>query len=254
MRDERDDDELDGFEDPDDFDGAEGADALERPVTADPAVSPPHGDLLNDLLNDRLTAPRAVAEAEAEEAFVRGRRGMTPLRMLSFYDRLRGRIVKAIEKRGGRLGRGAVDVLLLVPDVFMLLVRLALDPQVPAPTRGLIGGALAYFLLPFDLLPEALVGGLGFADDLVLAAAVLTQALGPDLEPRAARYWSGRHELRQVLQDVVGTAQSLLGENLVARLERLLARRGVSLRRDAEPLHGERAFEGFEGDPGSDLA
>ena len=245
MRDDRDDDELDGFEDPDDFDGAEGGlDALERPVLADPAVSPPHGD--------GLTAP--VAAGEAEAAFVRGGGEVAPLRMLAFYDRLRGRIVAAIEKRGGRLGRGALDVLLVVPDVFMLLARLALDPQVPAPTRGLIGGALAYFLLPFDLLPEALVGGLGFADDLVLAAAVLTQALGPELEPRARRYWSGRHELRRVLQDVVGAAHSLLGENLVGRLERLLARRGVSLRRGVEPLHGERAFEGFEGDPGSDLA
>jgi uncharacterized membrane protein YkvA (DUF1232 family) len=249
VRDDRDDDELDGFEDPDDFDGPEeGFDALERPVPADPAVSPPHGDLLSDGLTARPAA------TEAEEAFVRGGREVAPLRMLSFYDRLRGRVVSAIEKRGGRLGRGAVDVLLVVPDVFMLLVRLALDPQVPAPTRSLIGGALAYFLLPFDLLPEALVGGLGFADDLVLAAAVLTQALGPELEPRAERYWSGRHELRRMLQDVVGAAQSLLGENLVGRLERLLARRGVSLRRDAEPRHGERAFEGFEGDPGSDLA
>lgn len=245
MRDHRDDDELDGFEDPEDFDSEGDLGELGRPELADPAVSPPHGD--------RLTAPLAT---EAEEAFLRGGRGgeVVSLRLLSFYDRLRGRIVRAIEKRGGRLARGAADVLLLVPDVFMLLVRLALDPQVPAPTRSLIGGALAYFLLPFDLLPEALVGGLGFADDLVLAAAVLTQALGPELEPRAQLYWSGRRELRRVLQDVVGTAQSLLGENLVGRLERLLARRGVSLRRDVEPLHGERAYEGFEGDPGSDLA
>jgi len=154
----------------------------------------------------------------------------------------------------------------VVPDVFMLLVRLALDPQVPRATRGLIGGALAYFVLPFDLLPEALVGGVGFLDDLVLATAVLTQALGPELEPQARRYWSGRQELRQVLRDVIGAAQSLLGENLLGRLERLLARRGVALpggearqpwderRRLVEPINGERAYEGFEGDPGSDLA
>ena len=241
MRGDRDVNELDGFEDPDELEALE---------PADPAVSPPHGD--------RLTSPLAVSPAEearsAEEVFVRGRGEVAPLRMLAFYDRLRRRIVSAIEKRGGRLGRGAADLLLLVPDVFMLLVRLALDPQVPASTRGLIGGAIAYFILPFDLLPEALVGGLGFTDDLVLAAAVLTQALGPELEPHARRYWSGRQELRGVLEDVVGAAQSLLGENLVARLERLLARRGVSLQRDREPLHGERAFEGFEGDPGSDLA
>lgn len=230
-------------------DDGDDLDELARPVPADPAVSPPHGD--------RLTARAAASSAEearAENAFVRGGGEVAPMRMLAFYDRLRGRIVAALDKRGGRLGRGAVDALLVVPDLFMLLVRLALDPQVPASTRGLIGGALAYFVLPFDLLPEALVGGLGFMDDVVLAAAVLTQALSPDLEPRARRYWSGRHELREVLRDVVGAAQSLLGENLVGRLERVLARRGVSLRREREPLHGERAFEGFEGDPGSDLA
>lgn len=239
MRDDGDDTELDGFEDPDDLAGLNDVDELSRRVPADTSVLPLHGD--------RLALP-------AEEAFVRGPGEVVPIRMLAFYDRLRGRVVSAIEKRGGRLGRGAADVLLLVPDVFMLLVRLALDPQVPASTRGLIGGALAYFILPFDLLPEALVGALGYMDDLVLAAAVLTKALGPELEPYARRYWSGRQELRQVLEDVVTAGQSLLGENLVARLERLLARRGVSMQRGREPLHGERAFDGFEGDPGSDLA
>ena len=252
MGEERDD--LDGY-DPDDGDGLGDLDELEEPVAADPEVSPPHGDRLTGTAASIAAADRA--EDLARRAFLSGARSegeVAPMRMLAFYDRLRGRIVAAIDKRGGRLGRGAVDALLVVPDLFMLLVRLALDPQVPASTRGLIGGALAYFVLPFDLLPEALVGGLGFMDDVVLAAAVLTQALGPDLEPRARRYWSGRHELREVLGDVVGAAQSLLGENLVGRLERVLARRGVSLRREREPRHGERAFEGFEGDPGSDLA
>jgi uncharacterized membrane protein YkvA (DUF1232 family) len=217
---------------------------LEVPEPGDPAVSPPHGDEL-------------IGRSAGEEAFLRhggGGSEAAPARMLAFYDRLRGRVVGALERRGGRIGRGAADALMVVPDVFMLLVRLALDPKVPAATRGLIGGALAYFVLPFDLLPEALVGGLGFLDDLVLAAAVLTQALGPDLEPVAQRYWSGRQELRQVLRDVVGAAQSLLGESLFGRLERLLARRGVALSRPRDPQGGERAYEGFEGDPGSDLA
>ena len=49
--------------------------------------------------------------------------------------------------------------LLLVPDVFILLVRLALDKDVPGSARAMIGGALAYFVLPFDLLPEAILGG-----------------------------------------------------------------------------------------------
>ena len=178
----------------------------------------PHGD--------RLAGPAAVESSE--EAFVEGQ-SLPPTRLFSFYDRLRDRVAATVERRGGRLGRPAADALLLVPDVFVLLVRLALDRQVPPGVRSLIGGALAYFVLPFDLLPEGLIGGAGFLDDLVLATAVLSQALSPAMEARAERYWSGRQELRQVLQDVIGAAHSLLGENLFGKLRALLARRGIVL-------------------------
>ena len=79
----------------------------------------------------------------------------------------------------------------------MLLVRLSLDKNVPTQARMLIGGALAYFVLPFDLLPEAIVGVGGYVDDLVLATAVLSQAFGGELEPYARKHWSGSEDLRE---------------------------------------------------------
>ncbi|HEV8629696.1 MAG TPA: YkvA family protein [Thermoanaerobaculia bacterium] len=243
MRDD-DRDELDDLDAPVPMEEADDGDEPIPGERAAPELTP-HGDRLRR--NGSGVSP-------AEEAFVRGGEDVASLPLLTFYDRLRGRIVGVLERRGGKVGRSAADALLLVPDVFMLLVRLALDPEVPPSTRGLIGGALAYFVLPFDLLPEGLIGGVGYLDDLVLAAAVLTQALGPELEPRARRYWSGRQELREVLLDVVGAAQSLLGDRLFGRLERLLSRRGVALPRHPEPARGERAYEGFEGDAGSELS
>ena len=114
------------------------------------------------------------AERESEAALA-SEEDVTDGKLLSFYDRLRERIVRAVEKRrdarGGKLTEGAVRALLLVPDVFILLVRLALDKNVPGSTRALIGGALAYFVLPADLFPEMLLGGVGFMDDLVLQRA-----------------------------------------------------------------------------------
>jgi uncharacterized membrane protein YkvA (DUF1232 family) len=153
-------------------------------------------------------------------------------RLLSFYDRMRGQLLVAAAKRSDKLGKPTVEALLLVPDVFVLLVRLALDRRVPAEARALIGGTLAYFVLPTDLFPEAVVGGVGYLDDLVIASAVLSQALGGALEPYARRYWNGDQELRQVLHDVSTSASALLGHNLYARLRRVLARRGVPLTRD----------------------
>ena len=174
-----------------------------------------------------------AAEREAEEAFASGGEDLPSNGLLSFYDRLREKIVTAVEKkrdrRGGKLTEGTVRALLLVPDVFILLVRLALDKDVPKSTRAMIGGALAYFILPIDLLPEMILGGVGFMDDLVLGTAVLAQAFGGDLEPYARKHWSGSEDLRVVLKDITETAQSLLGQNLYDRLRGLMGRRGIDL-------------------------
>ncbi len=149
--------------------------------------------------------------------------------LLSFYDRLRERVLAAVERRGGRLGGAAVETLLLAPDVFMLLVRLSLDKEVPKSTRTLISAALAYFLLPADLLPEMALGAAGYAEDVILALAVLSRSLGGDLEPQAEKHWSGPQTVRTVLRDTLSTAHTVAGTDLYGRLRRLLARRGIEL-------------------------
>ncbi len=147
--------------------------------------------------------------------------------LLGAYDRLRKRVLSSFEKKGHRLGADAMRVLLLVPDIFLLLVRLALDKEVPRGTRALIGSVLAYFLLPLDLFPEGLLGAAGFLDDLVLATALLSQVFGGELEPHARRHWSGPDDLREVLRDVSNTAHRLLGKRRRQRIERLLEKRGL---------------------------
>ncbi|RMH17743.1 MAG: DUF1232 domain-containing protein [Acidobacteria bacterium] len=148
--------------------------------------------------------------------------------LLSFYDRLRERVVARIE-RGGRLSPAMTDALLLVPDVFMLLVRLALDRGVPRAERALVASALAYFVLPFDLMPELALGTVGYADDLVLAVIILSRTFSGDLAPYAEKHWSGSARLRAVLRDVLQTADSLLGDRVYGRLKKLLASRGIEV-------------------------
>jgi uncharacterized membrane protein YkvA (DUF1232 family) len=179
----------------------------------------------------------AQAERDAEEALGSGA-NLPSSGLLSFYDRLREKILETIEKRSGRRGakltEDTVRALLLVPDVFILLARLALDKEVPGSARAMIGGAIAYFILPIDLLPEAFLGPAGYLDDLVLATAVLAQAFGGDLEPYARKHWSGSEDLRVVVQDVTSTAQTLLGKNIYDRLRRLLSKRGIELQAEED--------------------
>jgi uncharacterized membrane protein YkvA (DUF1232 family) len=195
-------------------------------TTNEPLTRPLADELSTAVAEDLESFDSVRAEQDSERAFTSDEE-LPSSGLLSFYDRLRERVIHAVEKRGGKLGDGAVRALLLVPDVFILLVRMALDKNVPGSTRAMIGGALAYFVLPADLLPEMILGGAGFLDDVVLAAAVLSQAFGGELEPYARKHWSGAEDLRIVLKDISETAQSLLGQNLYDRLKRVMGRRGI---------------------------
>lgn len=58
----------------------------------------------------------------------------------------------------------------------------AIDGDTPPHVRAVLAGALAYFMLPADLIPDVLAG-LGFTDDAsVLAAAIL--AVGQNIRPK----------------------------------------------------------------------
>lgn len=48
----------------------------------------------------------------------------------------------------------------------------ARDPETPAAAKGMILAALAYFVLPTDVIPDVLAG-VGFTDDAAVLAAVL---------------------------------------------------------------------------------
>ena len=51
----------------------------------------------------------------------------------------------------------------------------ATDSATPLPIRATLFGALAYFVLPFDAIPDLLLG-LGFTDDAAIMVAAFTAA------------------------------------------------------------------------------
>jgi uncharacterized membrane protein YkvA (DUF1232 family) len=49
----------------------------------------------------------------------------------------------------------------------------AFDPETPTRARGILLGALAYFVLPTDFIPDFLIS-FGFTDDLAVLTAAIT--------------------------------------------------------------------------------
>ncbi|MCR5840536.1 MAG: DUF1232 domain-containing protein [Bacteroidales bacterium] len=75
------------------------------------------------------------------------------------------RFFKKLHRVFRRLGAKAV--------YYALILYYAMqDPQVSGKDKGIIIGALGYFLLPFDLMPD-FIPGIGFTDDI----AALTVAI-----------------------------------------------------------------------------
>ena len=64
----------------------------------------------------------------------------------------------------------------------------AMDPDTPLRVRGILLGALAYFILPFDMVPDFLLF-VGFTDDIAVLTAAFAAVKGEitDTHRAAAR-------------------------------------------------------------------
>jgi uncharacterized membrane protein YkvA (DUF1232 family) len=138
-----------------------------------------------------------------------------------FYDRVRTAIHEYVERKGGAVSKTA-EFLLLVPDVFILLWRLASDGRVEGKNKVLLGSAIAYYIFPFDIMPEALLGPIGYLDDLVFGVYVLNKVL-KDTDPSILRqHWSGSSDVLDSIQKVLNAADSLVGSEFLGRIKKML--------------------------------
>lgn len=60
--------------------------------------------------------------------------------------------------------------------VVLLLYFTMMKPEVPKPVKLTIAGALGYFILPFDMIPD-LAPGIGYVDDFGVLMAAIFQVL-----------------------------------------------------------------------------
>lgn len=99
-------------------------------------------------------------------------------RFSSIYSptRLRRKIAGCARKAG-----------IKVINMVLVLYYVATDPHTSLKDKATIYGALGYFILPFDILPDS-IPLLGFSDDLsalVWAIATISHNITPEIKQRA---------------------------------------------------------------------
>jgi uncharacterized membrane protein YkvA (DUF1232 family) len=134
------------------------------------------------------------------------------------YDRLRGRVIRSEPGASS----GWRDVLLLLPDLTVLLVRLLRDERVPNGGKLVALLGLGYALSPIDLLPSLLLGPIGLVDDLLVVTAALSCLLNrvhPDVVRGA---WPGQGDALEAIQRATAWAEAFFRARLRALTRGLL--------------------------------
>ena len=136
-----------------------------------------------------------------------------------FYDRMRENIRKYLDDKGSLAGSTG-EYLLLAPDVFVLLWRLINDKRVNAKNKVMLGSGLAYYLFPLDIMPEGILGPIGYLDDLVFAVYLLNKLMTDTDVEILREHWSGRDDLLETIRKVLGAADNLVGSDILSKFKK----------------------------------
>ena len=116
--------------------------------------------------------------------------------------------------------RRLTNVLLFIPNLVALCIRLLTDKRVPIAERALVAGAIAYAIVPLDLIPDMLPF-VGQVDDVYLIALTLLRLM-ERTDPKIIReHWKGGGDV----VEFVGAAAILAGKFLPKAIRRVLTAR-----------------------------
>src|SRR5512137_3114703 len=97
------------------------------------------------------------------------------------------------------------ELITQAPALYRLMTNLLDDKALPSHLSQLVIAAIAYFILPGDVIPEDKYGPLGFVDDIFLCAFVADQvrkeASSDDI---LIRNWDGKTPIIPLIKEILG--------------------------------------------------
>jgi uncharacterized membrane protein YkvA (DUF1232 family) len=105
------------------------------------------------------------------------------------------------------------ELIYQAPAFYRLLTRLLDDPRLPKKLRPLVLAAIAYFILPVDIIPEELEGPYGYVDDIWLCAFVaerVRREVGG--EEVLVENWDGEAPVVELVEEVLAEEDLVSGE------------------------------------------
>jgi len=130
-----------------------------------------------------------------------------------FYRNLRKKLRNWAKTEEGETNKWA-EYLMVAPDLFHLMWKLSVDSRVPMGQKAKLVVAIAYFVSPVDLLPEGVLGPVGYLDDIAVAALALNSVVNETDRAIVDEYWAGDGDALETISEILRLADEMIGSGL----------------------------------------
>jgi uncharacterized membrane protein YkvA (DUF1232 family) len=99
------------------------------------------------------------------------------------------------------------------PALYRMMTKLLDDRALPRSMSPLVIAAIAYFILPGDIIPEEKYGPAGYVDDIYLCAFIANEVTKESASPDIlARNWDGNVPVATLVKEILDREKELIGD------------------------------------------
>jgi uncharacterized membrane protein YkvA (DUF1232 family) len=99
------------------------------------------------------------------------------------------------------------------PALYKMMTRLLDDRALPRSMSPLVIAAIAYFILPEDIIPEEKYGPIGYVDDIYLCAFVANEVAKESASTDIlSRNWEGKMPVATLVKEILDREKELIGD------------------------------------------
>ncbi len=140
-------------------------------------------------------------------------------RQSDFYQKIRNDVKHWLNDNLDKENKWA-DYILAAPDFFHLLCKLTADSEIPSNKKLKLLAAIAYFISPIDLLPEAFLGPVGYLDDIAVAAYILNELINEVDSQIVRKHWAGEQDVLDLIKTILVNADEMIGSKMWKRIKK----------------------------------
>ena len=101
------------------------------------------------------------------------------------------------------------NLLMFLPNMVILCAKLMVDSRVPRTERALFAGALIYFIIPFDFIPD-MIPFVGQIDDLFLISLTVLRLIDRTDDSVVRAHWRGGGDIVALAESAATVAPLLI--------------------------------------------